>query len=149
MRLSPARVSAEGRLLGGRAQALTKLGDEADKAEAPGGPGSLSTGTAFRCPHLPNGQPSFSGPKGRAEHCSCVGNGVLTDAPPLEDQNLPRLIFETKRRPKGVTVAWMSVAPGFGCRTDTAASTSHRLSKSITLGLGKAQSPLPYMVSAP
>lgn len=48
MRLSPARVSAEGRLLGGRAQALTKLGDEADKAEA----GREARG------HSPQAQPS-------------------------------------------------------------------------------------------
>ena len=94
-------------------------------------------------------RPRFQAPKVEQNTAPVCGNGVLADEPPLEDQNLPRLISETKRQPKGVTVVRISVAPGFACRTDAAVSTSHRLSKSITLALGKAQSPLPYVVSAP
>lgn len=65
------------------------------------------------------------------------GHGVLAVSHLLQAQNLPHLIFETKWQSEGVPVVQISVAPGFGCHTDTAVSTSHHLSKSITWGLGK------------
>ena len=59
------------------------------------GPRSPSTTTALKFLHLPNGPPSFSGPKGTPEHdCNAV---VVTNESPLEEHNPPSLMFEMER----------------------------------------------------
>lgn len=80
------------------------------------GPGSLSMAKALRYVHLPNGPPSFSGPKGKTEHCYNVGQCSAcrhcSSKSPLEEQNPPTLIFEMKRQPKSATAG--NCGLGFG-----------------------------------